>query len=86
MTAIAESGNKSPLKEWERHAHKKRNNPTDESGALLKGVMLILSANTHATLLSRGATQLCVLSIIFYPVVRSSCRKLPFAGAILIVC
>jgi len=38
--------------ERERHAYQKRNNPTDESGALLKmkGAMLILSASSYAAL------------------------------------
>ena len=58
---------------------KTEHNPSDKRGALrcVLVAMLILSANVHATLPSRGATQLCTLPIIFHPVSRLSRRKLP---------
>ena len=66
---------------------KKRNNPSDERGALLANWTMLdfVRAFTRA-LPSRGVTQLWNATIIFYPVTRSSCRKLPSAEAVLIVC
>jgi len=49
----AKNGNARRSKKRERHAHKKRNNPSDQGGALLKKVMLILSVRSHATLPER---------------------------------
>ena len=57
--------------EWERHANKKRSNPTYDSGALLATLDNADSVRkTTRDAPSTGSPQLCNLLPIFYPVTR----------------
>ena len=71
----AENSNKRRSR-WERHAHLKRANPSDERGASLANwTMLILSARLYAHSLYGEQRNYIVLRQFSTPVSRSSCRK-----------